>query len=463
MLQLSKNDKNKVLEAIISGKIDAADVSFPNLIDTIILKMKNIELISKLSESFKDKRKQNKHIPFHILIALAIIAKMKLKTSLTDVAFAVTDGELLSELGWNIWDTDRKLEEGLFAEGVMRNLIDKYDTTEKNEFIDSYNHYVQNVVLPSLDISPSIHILDCTKIKVNLDNSNYENSEVIRDDGEFVRGYKLGTLRGLMDDSGIIEEIVLDSIKPHDLELCRDILLNSKCLKSGDILINDRGFISRDVINSLKLEKQVDTYIPAKKNMTIYEEAVNIAISEDKWQKHPNKKRKTQEIHLVKHLGTMWTSNKPNIDVDLCACVVHDKKDNEYYVFLTTDTTKTAKQIINTYELRPEIEEDYRQIKDFWKLEDFKSTKYNFITFHIVMTLIGYMYFQLFKNLEEGSKYSGKSLPVVIKNYKEDKQKSVIIYSGQYFGVFSFIEFIQFYAACSEEVRKLLDPTLTLV
>lgn len=463
MLQLSKNDKNKALEAIKAGKIDAADVSFPNLIDTIILKMKNMGLISKLAESFKDKRKQNKHIPFNILIALAITAKMKLKTSLTDVAFAVTDGELLSELGWNMWDTDRNFEEGFFAEGVMRNMINKYDSKETNEFIDSYNNYVQNVVMPSLNISPSIHILDCTKIKVNLDNANYEKSEVIKVDGEATRGYKLGTLRGLMDDSGIIEEVVFDSIKPHDLELCRDMLLNSKCFKCGDILINDRGFISRDVINSLKNQKQVDTYIPAKKNMTIYEEAIKIAISEGKWTKHPNKKRKTQEIHLVKNLGMMWESDTPNNDVDLCACVVHDKKNDEYYVFLTTDTSKTAKQIIDTYELRPEIEEDYRQIKDFWKLEDFKSTKYNFITFHIVMTLIGYMYFQLFKNLEEGSKYSGKSLPVLIKNYKEDKQKSVIIYSGQYFGVFSFIEFIQLYAGCSAEVRKLLDPTLALV
>lgn len=463
MLQLSKNDKNRVLEAIKCGDIDAADLSFPNLIDTIILKMKNIGLISKLAESFKDKRKQNKHIPFDILISLAITAKMKLKTSLTDVAFAVTDAELLSELGWNIWDTDRNLEEGLFAEGVMRNLIKKYGDTEKNEFIDSYNHYVQNVVMPSLDISPSIHILDCTKIKVNLDNANYENSEVIKDDGETIRGYKLGTIRGLMDDSGIIEDIVFGSIKPHDLELCRDMILNSKCLKSGDILINDRGFISRDVMNSLKTKKQVDTYIPAKKNMTIYGEAVKIAISENKWQKHPNKKRKTQEIHLVKDLGMMWESDSPSLDVDLCACVVHDKKDDQYYVFLTTDITKTAKQIINTYELRPEIEEDYRQIKDFWKLEDFKSTKYNVITFHIVMTLIGYMYFQVFKNMEEGSKYSGKSLPMVLKNYKADKQKSVILYSGQYFGVFSFIEFIQLYASCPEEVRKLLDPTLALV
>ena len=55
--------------------------------------MKNIGLINKLVESFKDKRKCNKHIPLHII--------------------------------------------------------------------------------------QSIHILDCTKIQVNLDNANYENSEVV--------------------------------------------------------------------------------------------------------------------------------------------------------------------------------------------------------------------------------------------------------------------------------------------
>ncbi len=57
------------------------------------------------------------------------------------------------------------------------------------------------------------------------------------------------------------------------------------------------------------------------------------------------------------------------------------------------------------------------------------------------MTLIEYMYFQLFKNMEEGNRYSGKSMSVVIKNYKSDKQKFIIVYSGQYFGVFPFIEF----------------------
>ncbi|WP_297430703.1 transposase [Clostridium sp.] len=374
MIQFSKKDNEKILKAIKEGKIDSADISFPNLIDTILLKMKELGLLGKLPKAFKDKRMKNISIPLDNILSLSIAAKMKLKTSLTDIPFAVTDGELLSELGWNLWDTDRKIEDGLLEEGVIRNIVTKY---EAQEFIESYNNYVQNIVMPELNITPQIHILDCTKIKVNLSNRNYENSEVIHDDGELIRGYKLATLRGLLDDSGIIEEIAFGSIKPHDLELSKELLLNSKVLREGDVIINDRGFISRNIINNLKNDKKVDTYIPAKKNMTIYEQAVMIAKSEGKWHTHPNKKRKTQEIQLVKELGSFWLSENIKEDVDISACVVHDTKDDEYYVFMTTDTTKTAKQIITTYELRPEIEEDYRQIKDFWKLEDFKSTKYN--------------------------------------------------------------------------------------
>lgn len=340
-------------------------------------------------------------------------------------------------------------------------MVSKYSSEES---INAYNNYVQDFVMPKLNISPQIHILDCTKINVDINNSNYEKAEVIKDNGEAIRGYKLASLRGLLDESGIIEEIEFGSINVHDLELSKDLLLNSKVLKEGDILINDRGFISREVINTLKTDKKVDTYVPARKNMTIYKEAVSIAKAEGNWKKHPNKRRTTQEIHFVKDLGSFWESKDPTKDIPLNACVVHDKKTDNYFVFLTTETNSTARHIVNTYELRPEIEEDFRQIKDFWKLEDFKSTKFNFIVFHIVTLLIGYMYFQLFKNTEKGSKYSKKSLPVVLKNYKEKKKsKSVVIYSGQYFGIFTFLEFMKLYASCSEEVKKLLEPTLALV
>lgn len=460
MMQICREDKEKIYAAIQKGHIDAADMALPNLIDSIVLTMKHHGLLAPLAQSITDKRRENRHIPFDILMALAVTAKLKLKTSLTDVPFAVNDAELLSELGWNIWDTDRSINDGLFSEGVMRKLISKY-TSE--EWVDFYNHYVQNSLVEKLGIQPCIHILDCTKIPVNLENENYEGATVVKIDGETFRGYKLGVMRGLLDDSGIVEEIVFGTLKTHDMEQCREMLRNTACLKEGDILINDRGFLSREMTNDLKTRRKVDTYLPARENMTIFQDAVQLAKSSGKWKKHPNRKRKTQEIQLVTGLGPLWESDEPEKDVPINACVVHDTKTDKYFVFMTTDTEKTAKQIIEMYELRPEIEEDFRQMKDFWKLEDFKSTKYNYITYHIVMTLIGYLYFQIYKNLEEGQAYIGKSLPVVLKNYKEVKPKSVVIYVGQYYGIFPFLDFLRIYAECTPEVRKLLDPILAKV
>lgn len=339
----------------------------------------------------------------------------------------------------------------------MRKLISKYSA---DEWISFYNRYVQEFLLKKLELQPCIHILDCTKIPVNPENENYEDATVVKIDGKTFRGYKLGVLRGLLDTSGIIEDVVLGTIKPHDLEQCRNMLRQTTCFKEHDILINDRGFLSREMINYLKTERKVDTYLPAKENMILFQDAVKLAVSIGDWHKHPNKKRKTQEIQRITELGPLWESDTPKQDVPINACVIHDKKTEKFFVFLTTDTSKTARQIIQTYELRPEIEEDFRQIKDFWKLEDFKSTKYNYIAYHIVMTLIGYLYFQIYQNLEEGQAYIGKSLPVVAKNYKETKPKAIVVYVGNCFGIFPFLEFLRLYAECTVEARQLLDPIL---
>ena len=323
MIQICRKDKEKVFEAIRTGKIDAAEMSFPNLIDDIILMMKKRGLTDRLAQALPDKRRDNSHIPFDILLCLAVAAKLKCKTSLTDVPFAVTEAELLAELGWNIWDNERNVNEGLFSESVMRKLLAKY---KSGEWVSFYNSYVQEHLMPELNIQPCVHILDCTKVLVNLDNGNYENSSVVKIDGETMRGYKLGVLRGILDDSGIAEEIVFGTLKTHDMEQCREMLKNTSCFHENDILINDRGFLSREMTNYLKTERRVDTYIPARENMTVYQDAVRLATASGKWQKHPNRRRRDQEIQLVTDLGPLWESDEPEKDVPINAFVVHDKR-----------------------------------------------------------------------------------------------------------------------------------------
>jgi hypothetical protein len=196
----------------------------------------------------------------------------------------------------------------------------------------------------------------------------------------------------MVGDSGIIEEIRFGTMSTHDLTLSDEMLRTTKCFKKGDILINDRGFISRNIINYLKTERGVDTYIPLKKNMEAYQVATSVAKHNNDWKPHPSG-RKNQCISFVSDLKDYWKSTDATNDVDINACVVWDKKSDEYFVFTTTDIKRTAKEIIQTYELRPEVEEDYRQLKDFWKLEDFKSTKLNVISFHITCVLFGYLFY----------------------------------------------------------------------
>ena len=218
------------------------------------------------------------------------------------------------------------------------------------------------------------------------------------------------------------------------------MLRTTPVLQPGDILINDRGFISRELLNYLKLNRGVDTYVPLKKNMETYNQAVLGAKDQNVWETHPNKKRKNQFISSISGMGLYWQSENPDNDVPINSCVVWDKGTNEYFVFVTTDTRASAKDIIRTYELRPEIEEDYRQLKDFWKIEDFKSTKLNVILFHVVCVLFGYLFFQIYTLLPDGEKFLHKSLPVILKTYIPEVRPYVVLYVGYEFGILTLIE-----------------------
>jgi len=83
------------------------------------------------------------------------------------------------------------------------------------------------------------------------------------------------------------------------------------------------------------------------------------------------------------------------------------REDYQHWVFGTTRVKLTDREIIWTYELRPEIEEDHRQWKDVpkdvpkdepWNLEDFTSTSMLQIFYHIISVLLSYNLMKLYSN-----------------------------------------------------------------
>lgn len=448
MLTICKNNKEEIKKLIESKGLRDIVISNSDLIDDIILSMCHDGVIDCLDNGFLDKRRHNSFVPFKLIIAMSIAAKMKIHTSLTDIPTAIQDHRVLAEIGYNLVNDDK---EDFFTEGTIRYLLSKYSN---EDLISYYNSVVKKHIMPLKDVKPNIHILDCTKIAVNFDNENYENSSIAIDrKGNKMRGYKLSSLRGIYKDTGIIEEIRFGTAATHDLALSEEMLKTTTCFNRGDILINDRGFISMELINFLKKERYVDTYVPLRINMDAYRDAVDIAKRKNKWLAHPS--RKNQKITLVSNVGG-WSGYSSSRDVPINACVVWDIKDDKYIVIVTTNTSASAKDIISTYELRPEIEEDFRQLKDFWEIEDFKTTKYNLIAFHIVCVLLGYLFYQLYINSDEGSEYLGKSLPVILKNYNEHTWNHLVLYGDKYFCCMSMIEFFEFRDSCSEEVKKYL-------
>ncbi len=466
MLKICKENKQSVIERVRNGSLDEVALSTSNLVDEIILAMHTHGILDCLTRGLTDERAHNTTIPYDVILTASIAAKMKVHSSLTDIPYALSDHRVLAKLGYTLLDKEDGIGNALMTEGTIRFLLSKYTP---DILIQGYNSTVQNYIMPKMEIIPNIHILDCTDIEVNFFNKNYEGAGIAHskrkssDVDEMARGYKLSTLRGIVQDSGIIEEIRFGPLNIHDLKLSEDMLKTTPLFKSGDMLINDRGFISRDLINYLKVVRGVDTYVPLKKDMETYKIAVSAAQEADEWIDHPNKRYDSQKITLVKELGRHWHIDGVSHeipDVPLNGCVVWDTKTDHYAVFVTTDTSKSASMIVKTYCLRPEIEEDYRQIKDFWRLEDFKSTKLNVITFHVVCVLLGYLFFQLYTMLPEGHKYAHKSLPVALKKYVEKTQSYVVLYAGGEFGILTLLELMELFASCSNNVKDMFKKVM---
>lgn len=110
MIMISEKNREEILASICARRIDTADVGIGHIVDEILLVMSRKGLTDGLSEAFKDLRVR-RSVPFALVMLLSIAAKMKVKTSLTDIPFAITDTTMLGELGYAMWDEERALGE----------------------------------------------------------------------------------------------------------------------------------------------------------------------------------------------------------------------------------------------------------------------------------------------------------------------------------------------------------------
>lgn len=159
-------------------------------------------------------------------------------------------------------------------------------------------------------------------------------------------------------------------------------------------------------------------------------------------------------------------------EAPLNACVIrywHEKKKQEDYIVLaTTDTSLDAKWIICYYEERPEIEQDYEQMKSGgWHLKKLSSTRYSQIVFYILSVVLSYSLYHLFANTQAGARFADKTREALVFEQLRSRRTHVIVYARGYFEIFETLSFVQLVLklppAAQERMRHWLDDHLRMV
>jgi DDE family transposase len=306
-----------------------------------------------------------------------------------------------------------------------------------------------------------IHILDTTRVEVALETGTYECSGGGKnDDGTRSRGYKLATLRTLLDSTGLLTPVALSAIHGHDMALCRSLLEEAPVgLRAGDLLLEDRGFLDGATVSELNRKRQVDVIIPLKANRLATQEAIQLAEMVDQWQAPPA--RAAQTIALVRGVEHRW----PEWEGPLNACVIRfwntKKKRTDHIVLVTTALKLNAPWIVRHDEERPEIEQDYEQLKSGgWQLKKLSSTRYSEIVFYVLTVVLSYSLYHLFANTQRGARFADKTRQALAFEQLRTQRPHIIVYAGGPFAIFETLRFVQMVLPLSLPMQERLRTWL---
>lgn len=415
---------DEVLDALRCGEIVALETATEEISDFFLLYAIESGLLDQLADTFPDPRRQQPEIPMRLLLAAGMAGHFAGLYALSQSPYALHSPRLLAELGVQVQvmqpgeGLSRKGtgQEVAFHADVLRKMLDtlawkehQAEQSSGESLIAWYNQHVGRLFCKAIDAEPMLHILDCTDLTVPVKNDRYEGSGISTKNKVTERGYKLATLRSLLDHGAVITGIGWGPLQAHDLTVSRPLLRATEHLHPGDTLLHDRGFLDGADITYFKKERKVDICTGLKSDMNIFKACVvHAEANPGNWREHPT--RKHQQIQLVCGLSGLWSE----LGVAMNVCVVKkiDPKTGEieYFCFASTDLSLSAKQLIELYQTRPEIEEGYRQLKsESWHIDVFHATRQVPILWHVILTLLAYNLFQVYANTSVGRQFAQKT------------------------------------------------------
>ena len=132
----------------------------------------------------------------------------------------------------------------------------------------------------------------------------------------------------------------------------------------------------------------------------------------------------------------------------LNACVIRfwnkKKQRIDHIVLVTTALKLSASWIVRHYEERPEIEQDYEQMKSGgWQLNKLSSTRYSEIVFYVLTIVLSYSLYHLFANTQAGGRFADTTRQAIAFEQLRTQRTHIIVYAGGHFEIFETLSFVQ--------------------
>ncbi len=236
------------------------------------------------------------------------------------------------------------------------------------------------------------------------------------------------------------------------------------------LLITDRGFINGKKMGECKKRFGVDTLIPVRKKMDIYEDIMGLTrLKGTEWedyeapermvlpdeevekpdvirrreetrQKTLKKKKKKEEKEnppdpaevIVKRQVTGFGDLESWVEcpIPLSGGVMREEYldgHEDRWALVTTAEFDDPAELFDDYAIREDIEERHRQYKCFWDLSKFRSQTFSLVTNQIIFVLMTYSFLQIHLRLRDLGKINRQTIETIKRKLKEAQPK-VIIY-----------------------------------
>jgi hypothetical protein len=262
-------------------------------------------------------------------------------------------------------------------------------------------------------------------------------------------------------------------------------------------LIVDRGFIDGEKIAHNKLDHGIDTLIPVRRNMDVYQDVLGmLKLNEtrfeeyhapvrepvdeprlphapEKIRKRELKRRKTieaqktekpappphevlvrSEVGAVEGVRTLTSCSVPlNVIVNR---EIYADDHADVWMLLDTKPLSAgdgAPQRRAEYAIRTEVEEGHRQYKGFWDLTKFTSRAFSLVLNQVVFVLLAYNLLQIFFHEQYAPPLQRRSRPRAL-DLLLASENVIIIYSQGRFATMTPLEYSERLLTLSEESRQ---------